>query len=35
MKEVTREKFIEITSQIPYKTSFLLGQSAVRYEGEI
>lgn len=34
MKEVTREKFIEITSQIPYKTSFLLGQSAVRYEGK-
>jgi hypothetical protein len=34
MIEVTKEKFSEIVSQIPYKTSFILGQSGVRYEGK-
>lgn len=34
MVEVSREKFREIISQIPYKTSFILGQSGVRYEGK-
>ena len=35
MIEVSKEKFIEITSQIPYKTSFLLGEKGVvRYEGK-
>lgn len=33
MVEVSKEKFQEITSQIPYRTSFVLGQSGVRYEG--
>jgi hypothetical protein len=34
MTEVSKEKFVEIISQIPYKTSFILGQSGVRYEGK-
>jgi hypothetical protein len=34
MVEVSKEKFSEITSQIPYKTSFILGQNSVRYEGK-
>lgn len=34
MVEVSKEKFIEITSQIPYQTSFILGQKGVRYEGK-
>lgn len=34
MKEVSLEKFSEIINQIPYKTSFILGESATRYEGK-
>ena len=34
MIEVTKEKFYEIASKIPYNTSFILGQDGIiRYEG--
>ncbi len=33
MEEVSLEIFRQITSQIPYKISFVLGSSVVRYEG--
>jgi hypothetical protein len=33
MVEISKEIFVEITTNIPYKTSFVLGQNAVRYEG--
>ncbi len=32
--EVSQEKFNEIISKIPYKTSFILGKDGVRYEGK-
>ena len=34
MVEVSKEKFGEIISQVPYKTSFVFGESIVRYEGK-
>lgn len=34
MKEVSLEKFNEIVEQIPYKISFILGESATRYVGK-
>lgn len=34
MVEVSKEKFYEIVSKIPYKTSIILGEPGIRYEGK-
>lgn len=33
MKEVTKEEFNKVISDIPYNTSFLLGVVGIRYNG--